>query len=54
MVSLREIRDDVVQGKAPQVKDLVQKAIEEGQDVEEKKYIIPGLSVDMKVMKKGL
>jgi len=35
MVNLEEIRDDVVQGKAPQVKDLVQKAIDEGQDVEE-------------------
>ena len=35
MVSLEEIRDDVVQGKAPQVKDLVQKAIDESQDVEE-------------------
>jgi len=29
MVNLKKIRDNVVQGKAPQVKYLVQKAIDE-------------------------
>jgi len=47
MVNLEEIRDDVVQGKAPQVKDLVQKGIDEGQDVEEilNQGLISGMSI---------
>mgnify|MGYP001033914297 CR=1 FL=1 len=47
MVNLKEIRDDVVQGKAPQVEDLVQKAIDEGQDVEEilNQGLISGMSI---------
>jgi len=34
MVDLNEIRENLIQGKAAQVKELVQKAIDEGQDVE--------------------
>jgi len=34
MVDLNEIRENLIQGKASRVKELVQKAIDEGQDVE--------------------
>jgi len=30
MVDLQKVKENVVQGKGPQVKDLVQKAIDEG------------------------
>lgn len=33
MVNLKEIAENLIQGKAPQVKELVQKAVDEGQDV---------------------
>jgi len=34
MVDLNEIRENLIQGKAPRVKKLVQKTIDKGQDVE--------------------
>ncbi|MBA7666813.1 Methionine synthase [subsurface metagenome] len=33
MIDLKHIADNLIQGKAPQVKELVQKAVDEGQDV---------------------
>lgn len=33
MVDLKEIAENIIQGKAPQVKELVQKGVDEGQDV---------------------
>jgi 5-methyltetrahydrofolate--homocysteine methyltransferase len=50
MVSLKKARDDVVHGKASQVKDLVQKAIDEGMEVE--KVLNEGLIAGMDIVGK--
>jgi 5-methyltetrahydrofolate--homocysteine methyltransferase len=47
MVDLKEIAENLIQGKAPQVKELVQKAVDEGQDVGEilNQGLLAGMSV---------
>ncbi len=48
MVDLKEIAENLIQGKAPQVKELVQKAVDEGQDVQ--KVLNEGLLAGMSVV----
>ena len=48
MVELKEIAENLIQGKAPEVKELVQKAIDEGQDVS--KVLNEGLLAGMSVV----
>jgi len=48
MVDLKEIAENLIQGKAPQVKELVQKAVDEGQDVG--KILNEGLLAGMSVV----
>jgi len=48
MVDLNEIRENLIQGKAARVKELVQKAIDEGQDVE--KVLNEGLISGMDIV----
>ena len=48
MVDLKEIAENLIQGKAPQVKELVQKAIDEGQNVQ--KVLNEGLLAGMSVV----
>jgi len=48
MVNLKEIAENLIQGKAPKVKELVQKAIDEGQDVQ--KILDEGLLTGMSVV----
>ncbi len=47
MVDLNEIRENLIQGKASRVKELVQKAIDEGQDVEKvlSEELISGMDI---------
>ena len=47
MVDLRQIAEDLIQGKAPQVKELVQKAVDEGEDVQKilNESLLAGMSV---------
>jgi len=47
MVDLGEVTQNIVQGKAPEVKELVQKAIDEGQDIEKilNQGLIAGMSI---------
>lgn len=47
-VELKEIADNLIKGKAPEVKELVQKALDEGQDVE--KVLNEGLVAGMNVV----
>ncbi len=47
-VELKEIADNLIKGKAPEVKELVQKALGEGQDVE--KVLNEGLVAGMNVV----
>ncbi len=48
MVDLNEIRENLIQGKASRVKGIVQKAIDEGQDVE--KTLSEGLISGMDIV----
>lgn len=48
MVGLKQIAEDLIQGKAPQVKELVQKAVDEGEDVQ--KILNEGLLAGMSVV----
>ena len=48
MVDLKEIADNLIKGKAPEVKELVQKAINEGEDVQ--KVLNEGLVAGMSVV----
>jgi len=48
MVELKEVAENLIQGKAPKVKELVQKAIDEGQDVS--KVLNEGLLAGMSVV----
>ena len=48
MVDLKQIADNLIKGKAPEVKQLVQKAIDEGEDVE--KVLNEGLVAGMSVV----
>ena len=48
MVDLKELADDVINGKAPQVKELVKKALDEGAGVE--KILDEGLIAGMDVV----
>ncbi|MCD6574460.1 corrinoid protein [Candidatus Aerophobetes bacterium] len=48
MVNLKEIAENLIQGKAPKVKELVQKAVDEGQDVQ--KILDEGLLTGMSVV----
>jgi len=48
MVDLREIANNLILGKAPQVKDLAQKAVDEGQNV--RKVLHDGLLAGMSVV----
>ena len=50
MVELKQVAENVIQGKAPQVKELVQKAVDEGQDVRE--VLNEGLLAGMNVVGK--
>ena len=50
MVELKQVAENVIQGKAPQVKELVQKAVDEGQDVSE--ILNEGLLAGMNVVGK--
>jgi len=47
MVDLKQIAEKLIQGKAPQVKELVQKAVDEGDDVQEvlNAGLLAGMSV---------
>ena len=47
MVDLKQIAEDLIQGKAPQVKELVQKAVDEGEDVQKilNQSLLAGMSV---------
>lgn len=47
-MDLKEIADNLIKGKAPEVKELVQKAIDEGEDVE--KVLNEGLVAGMSVV----
>ncbi|NQS90031.1 corrinoid protein [Patescibacteria group bacterium] len=55
MVDLNEIRENLIQGKAARVKELVQKAIDEGQDVEKvlSEGLISGMDIVGKKFKKN-
>ncbi len=55
MVDLNEIRENLIQGKAARVKALVQKAIDEGQDVEKvlSEGLISGMDIVGKKFKKN-
>lgn len=48
MVNLKDIAENLIQGKAPEVKELVQKAVDEGQDVQ--KILNEGLLAGMSVV----
>ncbi len=48
MVDLKQIAENLIQGKAPQVKELVKKAVDEGQDVQ--KILNEGLIAGMNVV----
>jgi len=48
MADLKQIADNLIKGKAPEVKQLVQKAIDEGEDVE--KVLNEGLVAGMNVV----
>ncbi len=48
MVNLGKIKESIVQGKAPEVKELVQKAVDEGQDIE--KILNDGLIAGMSIV----
>jgi len=48
MVNLKEIAENLIQGKAPKVKELVQKAVDEGQDAQ--KILDEGLLTGMSVV----
>jgi len=50
MVELKQVAENLIQGKAPQVKELVQKAVDEGQDVSE--ILNEGLLAGMNVVGK--
>ncbi len=50
MVELKQVAENVIQGKAPQVKEFVQKAVDEGQDVSE--ILNAGLLAGMNVVGK--
>ena len=50
MVELKQVAENLIQGKAPQVKELVQKAVDEGQDV--RKILNEGLLAGMNVVGK--
>jgi len=47
MVDLRQIAEDIIQGKAPQVGQLVQQAVDEGEDVQKilNESLLAGMSV---------
>ncbi len=47
-MDLKEIADNLIKGKAPEVKELVQRAIDEGEDVE--KVLNEGLVAGMSVV----
>jgi len=47
-MGLKQIADNLIQGKAPEVKELVKKALDEGQDVE--KVLNEGLVAGMNVV----
>ena len=48
MADLKQIAENLIQGKAPQVKELVQKAVDEGEDVQ--KILNEGLLAGMNVV----
>ena len=48
MAGLKEVAENLIQGKAPQVKELVQKAVDKGQDVT--KILNEGLLAAMSVV----
>lgn len=48
MADLKEVAENLIQGKAPQVKELVQKAVDEGQDVT--KILNEGLLAAMSIV----
>jgi len=50
MVELKQVAENLIQGKAPQVKELVQKAVDEGQNVSE--ILNEGLLAGMNVVGK--
>ena len=47
-MDLKQIADNLIKGKAPEVKELVQKALDEGEDVE--KVLNEGLVAGMNVV----
>ena len=48
MVDIKELADDVINGKAPQVKELVKKALDEGVEVE--KILNEGLMAMLRML----
>jgi len=52
MVELKQVAENLIQGKAPQVKELVQKAVDEGQNVSE--ILNEGLLAGMTVVGKKI